>query len=137
MRTSVKTFHFAGTLFEENFQPGEIKFFGLSLLGEARAMDDRPLVGLTPKIRFFDDQVVLIAPPGTVSAIRFCAFPAGDLVERAARPGDRIEVERTWNDGVCVRLYRADRLLAAVGAICGRKLEPDFQVLCPGREDAR
>lgn len=85
------------------------------------------LAGRAPRIRFWDDQMVLVSTTDDAQ-VKWFSFHIGDVVSRAVRPGDDIEACRDANGELALVLRRAGRLHVAVGALLSVRLGDDIAV---------
>jgi hypothetical protein len=72
--------------------------------------------------------LVLVSGPPHSSELKWCSFRVGDVVWRAVRPGDRVEVKRNSLDGLRMCVFRHERILVAVGALSDAYLGPEVTV---------
>lgn len=102
------------------FEAGSFKQDAIVL--RARSLDDstgRRLVGHHPKLRFWNDRLVMIAADPPDAAVRWASFPVGDAMFLIARPGDVLHVLRTAASDLALWLVRSDHLVLALGALSG------------------
>ena len=117
------TFEYAASFTKEGFSTSDIVLHGADLSGK----NDERLVGLNPRIRFWNDRLVLIASESRKSCMRNVSFPIGDAVKLAARPGDQLYLVRTGSGGIALSLLRQEKLILATGAITSVPLGRDIQ----------
>lgn len=91
------------------------------------------LAGRAPRIRFWEEQMVLVSTTNDAQ-VKWFSFHLGDVVSRAARPGDDIEAYRDANGALALVLRRAGRLHVAVGALDSVRLGDDIAVTCGPRD---
>lgn len=122
--------HPSGTFeYQAEFTKGGFSNSDIVLLGtDRRGKDQECLVGLNPKIRFWNDRLVLVASDKSRSSVRNVSFPIGDAVRLTARAGDRLYLTRTGSGGIGFSLLRRQRLILAIGAVTELPLGPDVQV---------
>jgi hypothetical protein len=107
------TFEYEGEFTSESFSDSDVVVHGRSI---SRINHDR-LVGHHPKLRFWNDRLVLVASGKSGSSLRNASFWIGDVVPVAARPGDWLYVVRTGSGGIGLSLLRDERLVLAIGAV--------------------
>ncbi|HVQ42948.1 MAG TPA: hypothetical protein VMS54_12095 [Vicinamibacterales bacterium] len=120
------TFHYVGQIDAGAIRESEIRV-------QARAAAESPYgrwAGSTPFLRFYEDLCTVVATPGDGAEIKWFCYYCGDVVCRAARPGDQIEVVRNFNASLAVVLRREGAVVVAVGALADSLLEPQMSVRC-------
>jgi len=119
-------------LFDYVATVGDVQAGGSELAVDAHQAPSRSgpsLAGSTPRIRFWGDQMILIAADrDSLALVKWFRFPAGDVVVRAARPGDALRTIRSGSGGVGLSLFRSDRLVVAVGALTDELLGPAVSI---------
>ena len=128
MKSPVLSFHYSAHVSDADIKVGEVSV-------DARAIEDQkelPLAGTHPRIRFFEDRMVLVSAPSYSSLLKWCSFRVGDVLWRAVSVGDRIVVRRDVLDAVTVCLFRNERLLVAVGALSNEDLGSEVNVTSDG-----
>jgi hypothetical protein len=119
------TFEYEAEFTSESFRDSDIVLQGTSLSVDNM---DR-LVGHNPKIRFWNDRLVLVASGELNSTVRNVSFAIGNAVPLAARPGDRLYLVRTGAGGIGLSLLRQERVVLAIGAIAAVPLGRDLQAI--------
>jgi hypothetical protein len=119
------TFEYAAEFSSAGFGASDIFLDGTDLSGE----NEQRLVGLNPRIRFWNDRLVIIASGPHKSSVRNVSFPIGDAVKLAARAGDRLYLVRTACGGMGLSLLRDEKLILATGATSRVPLGRDIQVV--------
>jgi hypothetical protein len=119
------TFEYEAEFTKDGFGISEIVLAGTDRSGEN---EDR-LVGLNPRIRFWNDRLVIIASGRDKASVRNVSFPIGDAVRLVARPGDQLFLVRTGCGGIGLSLLRDEKLILATGAITSVPLGPDMKVI--------
>ncbi len=87
---------------------------------QARSLDEstgKRLVGHHPKLRFWNDRLVLIAADASDAAMHWASFPVGDAVFLIARPGDTLQLLRTAASDLALWIVRDEHLVFALGAL--------------------
>src|SRR6266403_1162974 len=129
----IGTFEYKAEFSKEGFSDSDIVLLGADYSGHGR----QRLVGLNPKIRFWNDRLVIVAAEQTNSTVRNVSFGIGDGVRLAARPGDRLYVTRTGSGGIGMSVLRGQELILAVGAVRAVPLGSEMQVrVHPRSEDS-
>lgn len=118
MTESPEPFHYRGSVSEPDVREREISVRAVSIETVSRPS----LVGAEPTIRFRHDEMILISTSHETSLVKWCSFRVGDVIVRAARVGDLLEVGRSALGGIRLSVFRSDRLLVAVGALACRPL---------------
>jgi hypothetical protein len=131
MRSPVKVCSYTATVGESVVNKEEVSLTFQAMAGHT-GHNEPLLAGPEPTIRFLGDRMVLIPAPRGTSHLKWCSFLVGDVVVRAVRAGDRIDVHRDVNDGVAVCMFRGEKLLLAVGALLGPALGPDVTIRSAG-----
>ena len=104
-------FRYVATVREEDVRTDEI-----SVRASCPADSAGPeLAGSSPVIRFWQDQMILIAAPIETAQVKWCSFRIGDVVIHATRAGDLIETTRNVFGHVGLSIVRQQRLIVAVG----------------------
>lgn len=119
------TFDYVAEFTHQGFSDSDIFLDGTDRSGRNKPR----LVGLNPRIRFWNDRLVIIASGQSQSSARNVSFPIGDAVKLAARPGDRLYLVRTGCGGIGLSLLRLEKLILATGAITRVPLGRDIQVV--------
>lgn len=128
------TFEYEAEFTENGFSDSDIVLLGTDQSGRGT----KRLIGLKPKIRFWNDRLVIIASEQPNASVRNVSFAIGDAVKLAARPGDQLYLTRTGSGGVGVSMLRHQKLILAVGAVTAVPLGTELQVRAkPRREDLR
>ena len=84
-------------------------------------------MGSSPRIRFWDGFLTLVATTTQDATVKWCNYCLGDVVSRAVKPGDEIEVVRDSNASLAVVLRRGETVVVAVGALASVSLGPDIE----------
>jgi len=121
------TFEYEAEFTKKSFGNSEIVLHGSAGSGE----NETRLVGLSPKIRFWNDRLVIIASLPIKASVRNVSFPVGDAVNFAAQPGDQLHVVRTGCCGMGLSVLRHGKLILAIGAVHGLPLGEDLKMLMP------
>jgi hypothetical protein len=119
------TFEYEAEFTSKSFSDSDIVLHGTALYVENLTR----LVGPNPKIRFWNERLVLVASGKTNSSVRNASFAIGNAVQLAAHPGDRLYLVRTGAGGMGLSLLREERLVLAIGAIARVPLGKDVQAL--------
>jgi hypothetical protein len=119
------TFEYAAEFTKEGFSHSDIVLEGIDQSGTK----EMRLVGLKPRIRFWNDRLVVIASQRDKSSARNVSFPIGDAVRQIAQPGDQLYLVRTGRGGIGLSLIRQEKLILATGAIGRVPLGKDIQVV--------
>jgi hypothetical protein len=111
----LKEFHYVATIPSDHMRGRELSLQGRLAEGE------RPpyWAGPTPTLRLRDDKIVFVTGPLGASLLKWCAFPVGDAIQQAGRPGDIVAISRSDRGAFVLTLTRAGRLVLAVGALLG------------------
>jgi len=129
----IGTFDYKAEFTEEGFGDSDIELLGADYGGHGK----QRLVGLNPKIRFWNDRLVIVAAEQTNSTVRNVSFGIGDAVGLAARPGDQLYLKRTGSGGIGMSLLRRQELILAVGAVRSIPLGSEVKVkVNPHSKDA-
>ena len=118
------TFDYEAEFASESFGDSEVVVYGTS----RRNSNTDSLVGHNPKLRFWNDRLVLIASATNGASARNCSFQIGNAVPLAAQPGDRLYVLRTGCGGIALSLLWDERLILAIGAVTAVPLGREVQV---------
>ena len=121
------TFEYKAEFTEKSFGNSEIVLHGAPLDGT----DEQRLVGLSPKIRFWSDRLVLVASLPIKASMRNVSFAIGDAVNFAAQPGDQLYLVRTGCGGMGLSVLRHGKLILAIGSVWGLPLGEDLKILVP------
>ena len=124
MRSPVKSFRYVATVGPEDFKTTEVSVTARAAESEAPPF----LAGPSPRLRFIEDRVVLVTSPPGASPLKWCAFPAGDVIPIGAEPGDTVAVSRVSDGGMTIALTRKGQLRLAVGALFGHDLVPGLSL---------
>lgn len=127
------TFEYEAEFTEKSFGNSEIVLHGSARSGE----NETRLVGLSPKIRFWNDRLVIVASLPIKAIMRNVSFPIGDAVNFAAQPGDQLYVVRTGCGGMGLSVLRHGRLILAIGAVRDLPLGEDLKIVIPRTDDER
>lgn len=104
--------------YEAEFTTESFGDFDIVLHGTSQSVDDETrLAGHSPKIRFWNDRLVLVAQGEINSTARNVSFRIGNAVPYAARSGDRLFLVRSGAGGIGLSLLRHEKLVLALGAI--------------------
>lgn len=122
------TFHYAGRIDATGISDSEIRV-QVRTLGKPHY---GCWAGRTPFVRFYEDLCTVVASPGDGAQIKWFSYYCGDVVCRAARPGDQIDVVRDFNASLAIVLRRRNAVVAAVGALTNDLLEPQIGLRCDG-----
>lgn len=117
-------FSYVAVFAQDSFGDGEINVRAQDRTGQ------RSLTGDNPRIRFWGDQMVLIATDEQRAAVKWFRFRTGDVVARLAEPGDVLELERTGPGQLRLTIVREGQLILAIGAVSGVTFGPDVSVAC-------
>jgi len=117
------TFEYQAEFTAEGFSSSDIVLQGT----DRRGGNKDCLLGPNPRIRFWNERLVLIASGQSKAGVRNVSFPIGDAVCIAARAGDHLYVSRTGAGGIGMSLLRQQRLILATGAITAVPLGADIQ----------
>ena len=117
------TFEYQAEFTAEGFSSSDIVLHGT----DRRGGNKDCLLGSNPKIRFWNERLVLIASEQSKANVRNVSFPIGDAVCTTARAGDRLYLTRTGAGGIGMSLLRQQKLILATGAITAVPLGPDIQ----------
>jgi hypothetical protein len=123
MIPQVGTFEYAAEFTKGGFSHSDIVLEGT----DQRGTNEMRLVGLKPRIRFWNDRLVVIASEKNKSSVRNVSFPIGDAVRQTAQPGDQLYLVRTGCGGIGLSLIREEKLVLATGAIGRVPLGEDIQ----------
>ena len=107
------TFEYEAEFTKEGFGDSDIALFGRDRGGGIV----KRLIGPKPKIRFWNNRLVIIASEETNSTVRNASFLIGDAVKLVARPGDKFYVTRTGSGGIGMSVLREQELILATGAV--------------------
>ena len=107
------TFEYEATFTKDSFSDADIVLQGSARSGENRTR----LVGLSPKIRFWNERVVLVASEQHKAGNRNVSFPIGDAVNLVAQPDDELYLVRTGGGGIALSILRERKLILAIGAV--------------------
>jgi hypothetical protein len=119
------TFEYAAEFTKEGFSRSDIVLEGT----DQRGTNEMCLVGLKPRIRFWNDRLVVIASQKDNSSARNVSFPIGDAVKQIAQPGDQLYLVRTGSGGIGLSLVRQENLILATGAVSRVPLGADIQTI--------
>jgi hypothetical protein len=113
------TLHPSGTFdHEAEFTGGSFGVSDIVVQGVDRGGGgEERLVGPAPKLRLWEDRLVIFTPEERRASVRHASFPVGDAVSLAARAGDRLYVARGGTGDIGLSLLRGQRLVLAVGAV--------------------
>ena len=114
---------------DDSFKRNEIVLQATRLLGA----EQQSLVGNHPKLRFWEDRLVLIADIHSAALVKWISFPVGDAVFFSACAGDRLRVLRNSDPAFALCVTRGDALVLGLGALSILSLGPDIEV-ATGRE---
>jgi hypothetical protein len=129
----IGTFDYKAEFTKEGFGDSDIELFGADYSGHRR----QRLVGLNPKIRFWNDRLVIVAAEQPNSTVRNVSFGIGDAIRLAARPGDQLYLKRTGAGGIGMSVLRRQELILAVGAVRAMPLGSELKVrVHPRSEDS-
>jgi hypothetical protein len=112
-------FDYEGVVAEADLHPDQLWVHARAVVGS----DRKHIVGTAPSIRFWREQMVLIAAQSENPPLKWYAYPVGDVMLRAARPGDTLRASQDTSGRVRLWLLRNGQLVIAVGALCGVDLE--------------
>ena len=119
------TFEYQAEFTAKSFNDSDIDLHGAS-----QRLDDRKrLVGNDPRIRFWNERLVLIAAAEHNASARNMSAPIGDAVHLAAQPGDRLYVIRTGAGAIGLSLLREERLVLAIGCVTAVPLGKDIKII--------
>jgi hypothetical protein len=100
------------------FTEGSFGATEILLQAQSRVVvEEQVLVGHTPKLRFWNDRVVVLAADSTRSAMRWASFPVGDVVFLVARAGDVLGMVRSGTGDLGLAIVRENQLVVALGAV--------------------
>lgn len=106
-------FSYSGKLTEESFERDEIVI-------QIRCEDppeEKRLVGHEPKIRFWNQRLILDATNENDSFVATAAYSIGDAVQRIVQPGDSLSVNRNWAGDLSLGVSRGEKWLVGLGAV--------------------
>ncbi len=83
----------------------------------SRAESEAALVGNSPRVRFWNERLVLIAADSPRAPLRWASFPVGDAVAFAAQSGDTLSLVCTHTGDLGLSVVRDGELVLALGAI--------------------
>ena len=75
------------------------------------------LLGHHPRVRFWNDRVVIMAADPTLATMKWTSFPVGDVVFRVAMAGDLLQLIATATGHFGMSILRNDHLVIALGAV--------------------
>jgi len=108
-------FDYEGVVAEGDLQPDQLWVQARAVAGS----HPKHIVGTAPRIRFWREQMVLVAAESETPPFKWYAYPVGDVMLRAARPGDTLRASQDTSGRVRLWLLRNGQLVVAVGALCG------------------
>src|SRR5262249_53384002 len=108
----------------ESFGDSDITLFG----SDRRGDKTKCLVGPSPKLRFWNDRLVIVASEESNSTFRNVSVLIGDAVKSAAQAGDRLYIIRTGCGGIGLSVLRREELILAIGAIAEVPLGNEIKV---------
>ena len=119
------TFEYQAEFTSKSFNNFDIDLHGAS----QRHEDTKRLVGHDPRIRLWNERLVLVAATEHNASARNMTAPIGDAVNLAAQPGDRLYVIRTGAGAIGLSLLRGESLVLAIGSVTAVPLGKDMKII--------
>jgi hypothetical protein len=120
------TFHYTGLIEAPDISETEIRVRASVPAGSSHGC----WAGRTPVLRFYQDLCTVVATPGEDAPVKWVSYCGGDVINRAAKPGDQIDILRDLNGSLALVLRRAGTVVVSVGAPANRLVGPCIRLRC-------
>ena len=118
------TFEYRGIVTADSFKPNEITF----QVHDMGRFKEKRFAGLAPRLRVWNEQLILIPESSEFASMRLVEFPVGTVIDSVINKGDEVFVMRTGAGGYGLSIVRNSQLVLALGAVTFMPLGDNVRV---------